>query len=112
MPWVNILNGNIQSITKDRITTETFDGEYEIDRELVDLEYVVIEDGNAKIKKVTDEEIASIEAKVDAEQYKRFRVQDYPPIKEQLDMQYHDAVDGTTTWKDAIQAIKDAHPKP
>ena len=39
------------------------------------------------------------------------RVRAYPSIQDQLDMQYHDNVDGTTTWKDAIQAIKDAHPK-
>ena len=76
MPWVNIRNGNVQSITKDKITTEELDAQYEIDRDLEDLEYVVIEDGKAKIKKVTDEEIASIEAKVDAEEYKRFRVPD------------------------------------
>ena len=36
----------------------------------------------------------------------------YPSIEDQMDMQYHDLVDGTTTWKDAVQAIKDAHPKP
>ena len=30
---------------------------------------------------------------------------------EQMDMQYHDAVDGTTTWKATIKAVKDAHPK-
>ena len=36
----------------------------------------------------------------------------YPPIEDQLDMQYHDLVDGTTTWQDAVQAVKDAHPKP
>lgn len=36
----------------------------------------------------------------------------YPSLEEQMDMQYHDAVNGTTTWKDAIQAVKDANPKP
>ena len=35
----------------------------------------------------------------------------YPSITEQLDMQYHDKKDGTTTWEDAIQAVKDANPK-
>tara|TARA_R100001460_G_scaffold9866_1_gene23433 strand:+ start:580 stop:876 length:297 start_codon:yes stop_codon:yes gene_type:complete len=35
----------------------------------------------------------------------------YPTIQEQLDMQYHDEVNGTTTWKDAIKAVKDANPK-
>ena len=29
-----------------------------------------------------------------------------------MDMQYHDNVDGTTTWQDAVQAVKDANPKP
>tara|TARA_B110000902_G_scaffold217647_1_gene250998 strand:- start:500 stop:934 length:435 start_codon:yes stop_codon:yes gene_type:complete len=36
----------------------------------------------------------------------------YGSIGEQLDQQYHDAVNGTTTWKDAIAAVKSAHPKP
>tara|TARA_Y100000310_G_scaffold296380_1_gene328586 strand:- start:8 stop:316 length:309 start_codon:yes stop_codon:yes gene_type:complete len=36
----------------------------------------------------------------------------YPEVEEQLDMQYHDAVDGTTTWQDAVKAVKDANPKP
>lgn len=35
----------------------------------------------------------------------------YPSIQDQLDMMYKDEVNGTTTWKDAIQAVKDAHPK-
>ena len=35
----------------------------------------------------------------------------YPSIEEQLDMQYWDAQNGTTTWADAIQAVKDTHPK-
>jgi hypothetical protein len=39
------------------------------------------------------------------------RIQAYPSIEEQLDMQFHDSVNGTTIWKDTIQAIKDAHPK-
>ena len=36
----------------------------------------------------------------------------YAEIDEQLDQQYHDSVNGTTTWKDAITAVKAAHPKP
>ena len=35
----------------------------------------------------------------------------YPTIQEQLDMQYKDAVDGTTTWKDAIAKVKADYPK-
>ena len=36
----------------------------------------------------------------------------YPSWGDQLDMQYHDKVDGTSTWQDAVQAVKDANPKP
>ena len=47
-----------------------------------------------------------------ATQYKRDRALAYPSIQEQLDMQYHDAVDGTTTWKDSIAKVKADNPKP
>ena len=36
----------------------------------------------------------------------------YASVGEQLDQLYHDAVNSTTTWKDAIAAVKAAHPKP
>jgi len=36
---------------------------------------------------------------------------EYPSITDQLDMQYHDSVNGTTTWADTIAAVKAAHPK-
>jgi len=36
----------------------------------------------------------------------------YPPIGDQLDMQYHDLVDGTTTWKDHVAKVKSDNPKP
>ena len=35
----------------------------------------------------------------------------YPPIADQLDMQYHDQLNGTTTWKDAIAKVKSDNPK-
>lgn len=44
--------------------------------------------------------------------YKQRRKAGYPPLQEQLDMQYWDSVNGTTTWADAIAAVKDANPKP
>jgi len=43
--------------------------------------------------------------------YAELRATEYPSREEQFDMQYHDQVDGTTTWKDSIQAIKDKYPK-
>jgi hypothetical protein len=36
----------------------------------------------------------------------------YGSIQDQLDMQYWDSENGTTTWKDAIDAIKAKYPKP
>ena len=53
-----------------------------------------------------------LEAEYEANQYQRDRKPEYPSITDQMDMQYHDAVDGTTTWQEAVQAVKDAHPKP
>ena len=61
--------------------------------------------------------VADIQAKLDelvaaweAKQYQRER--QYPSIAEQLDMQYWDSINGTTTWADAIAAVKAANPKP
>ena len=47
-----------------------------------------------------------------ASRYKADRRMEFPSIAEQLDKMYHDAVDGTTTWQEAVQAVKDANPKP
>ena len=47
-----------------------------------------------------------------ANQYQRDRASQYPSIKDQLDMQYHDQVNGTTTWKDAVAKVKADNPKP
>jgi len=51
-----------------------------------------------------------VNAWTDPEQYKIDR--EYPSIGEQLDMQYWDAVNGTTTWKDTIAQVKSDNPKP
>ena len=36
----------------------------------------------------------------------------YASLGEQLDMQYKDALNGTTTWKDHIASVKSANPIP
>jgi len=36
----------------------------------------------------------------------------YASVGDQLDMQYKDAVNGTTTWKDHVAAVKAKYPKP
>ena len=43
--------------------------------------------------------------------YTELRQTEYPSREAQLDMMYWDKVNGTTTWEDTIQAIKDKYPK-
>jgi len=61
---------------------------------------------------VVDGNLQAIPELEDTRTYADFRQQAYPSLADQADMQFHDAVDGTTTWQDAIQAVKDAYPKP
>ena len=42
-------------------------------------------------------------------QYQRDREPEYPSIADQLDQIFHEGIDA---WKETIQAVKDAHPKP
>jgi len=39
------------------------------------------------------------------------RANEYPELKEQMDMQYKDLLNGTTTWKDAVAKVKSDNPK-
>jgi len=66
---------------------------------------------NITNQQITDKQ-AELQVEYDAKQYQRDRRFKYPSWQDQMDMQYHDLVDSTTTFKDAIKAIKDAHPKP
>jgi len=47
----------------------------------------------------------------DAQEYARNRATAYASIGDQLDMQYWDSVNDTTTWKDHIASVKDQFPK-
>ena len=53
--------------------------------------------------------MVEVQADYDAKQYQRDRV--YPSIGDQLDMQYKDLLNGTTTWKDAVAKVKLDNPK-
>lgn len=59
-----------------------------------------------------DAEMARLQAEYDAKAYARSRADEYPAIADQLDMLYWDKINGTTTWQDAITAIKQENPKP
>lgn len=56
-------------------------------------------------------DIAQVNAWVDPNAYKYKRQQEYKPLAEQLDMQYHDVQDGTETWLDHIKEVKAKYPK-
>lgn len=43
--------------------------------------------------------------------YRTLRQQAYPPLQDQQDMQYWDAINGTTVWQDTITTIKEEYPK-
>ena len=55
--------------------------------------------------------MVEVQAEYDANQYQRDRATAYPSIQDQLDMQYWDNVNGTTTWENAIAKVKADNPK-
>ena len=57
-------------------------------------------------------EITRLEGVATSEEYKRKRAAEYPSLQEQLDMQYWDKKNCTTTWVDAIAKVKSDNPKP
>ena len=61
----------------------------------------------------TDNELnAAYTAWKNANEYKEKTDVAYPDWKTQMDMQYWDIVNVTTTWKDAIAKVKSDNPKP
>jgi len=56
-------------------------------------------------------EITRLVAEYDAQEYARNRAASFPNLGDQLDMQYWDQVNSTTTWKDAIAKVKSDNPK-
>ena len=55
--------------------------------------------------------LTELQAEYDAQEYARNRSSEYPTWQEQMDMQYHDAKNGTNTWQEAIEAVKTKYPK-
>ena len=75
-----------------------------------------IKEWNLDITKPTDAQLNAVDTAADLEERqaaaRATRKQAYGDIGSQLDMQYHDNVDGTTTWKDHVAAVKTANPIP
>ena len=90
--------------------------EFETDVKLRDAgSGVYIYEWNLDIAEPTDTQLASYEtAGNTAEALQTVlnnRATSYPTIQEQLDMQYWDGINNTTTWKDAITKVKTDNPK-
>jgi hypothetical protein len=87
-----MVNGNSIDLSTDEYNT-TIDGwaQASFDQEV---ETAMIADGGQSAK------------------YAQYRAAAYPSIADQLDMQYHDAANSTTTWADAIAAVKTKYAKP
>ena len=83
---------------------------------------IATSDGSDKYRDLTSEEEAAADADAIANakeeedylkvKYKDDRKKAYGDIGDQLDMQYKDQLNGTTTWKDHIAKVKSDHPKP
>ena len=96
-------------LLSDAILAIKSDAQVSIDGE--DINQITWHDDNPT--NITNEQILAkqteLQADYDAKQYQRDRV--YPSIGEQLDMQYKDLLNGTTTWKDAVAKVKSDNPK-
>ena len=70
------------------------------------------EEFKAAFTGTTDKTWAEIKAEKERIAYVAKRKNTYPSIQDQLDMQYWDKKNGTTTWVDAIAKVKSDNPKP
>ena len=70
-------------------------------------------DSTNKDSQPTDDELnAAYTAWKNANEYKEKRKAEYPDWQTQMDQQYWDKKNGTTTWVDAISKVKSDNPKP
>ena len=64
----------------------------------------------------TDEQLHAVDSAADLEErqnaVRSTRRAAYGDLGNQLDMQYHDSVDGTSTWKDHVAKVKTDNPIP
>ena len=64
----------------------------------------------------TDEQLNSVDSAADLSERqaaaRSARKTAYGDLGDQLDMQYHDSVDGTSTWKDHVAKVKTDNPIP
>jgi len=80
--------------------------------------WINLEDGEvySNLQLINDEATMPTEAEVNAKIVELQVIEDrkvaYGSVENQLDMQYWDLVNGTTTWQDHIAQVKSDNPKP
>ena len=70
----------------------------------------------SSVAQPTDEQLNAVDSAADLEErqnaVRATRRSAYGDLGDQLDMQYHDSVDGTSTWKDHVAKVKTDNPIP
>ena len=76
-----------------------------------DFDTVEWEDGNPDniTKEQVEEKLVELQELYESLNYRRKRKPEYPKIEDQLDLLYHEGVEG---WKKIIKETKDKYPKP
>ena len=69
----------------------------------------ILSDHEKPTKEAIDSAKVKAQQKIDDSYYKIQRAVAYPSIQDQLDMLYHQGIEG---WKAEIKKVKDTHPKP
>ena len=104
----------IRELCKEKHPTSSW-GMHDYDEDnITDLTVLKIDGGDTKLLFTFDDvekKQISMQAEYDTLQYQRDRAVSFPTWQEQMDMQYWDQVNGTTTWKDAIAKVKSDNPK-
>ena len=70
----------------------------------------------SSVAQPTEEQLNAVDSAADLSErqnaVRATRRASYGDLGDQLDMQYHDNVDGTTTWKDHVAKVKSDNPIP
>ena len=95
---------NVVRVNQDEGCFDASDNKIDVDQDNVDAARVELDKDKYRIQRTGESDPA----------FPGIATTDttYASIQEQLDMQYWDAVNGTTTWKDHIAAVKAKYPKP
>ena len=95
---------NVVRVNQDEGCFDASDNKIDVDQDNVDAARVELDKDKYRIQRTGESDPA----------FPGIATTDttYASIQEQLDMQYWDAVNGTTTWKDAIAKVKSDNPKP